>query len=429
MKLINVIIMSLKFMYVRKRRIILSFTFSIIALYVTIQINVTMGFNNVLGESITKVLSKDPDLTYSIEYKEGFPEDGSLNEESRELASYIANMEGVDSHGYFTVTTDRFKELKNNNEYYQIMKELYGNSQSEDFRGISSVVYVEPTAINICKVEVYEGTADITYDEESETIPLLAGYSLKDILPIGTIITEDSSGIKYKVAGILKKNSNWLEVGDASFSYTFSLGNNLDGMMVAPINPIFFENLFEDIAQTYYFNLEDDSHTDKIINEIQDKADSLGLNASIYSVSEKINRMNSEKNSYNKLRILIMIFSTFIIILLLATSFISYLVKHKSEFGILYANGIDTNNVVQMVIMENSFMIIISGVIAYCYSLVDFLKGEHTAYFLTYYNILTGKALKYLIITVIFILIVSSLSACIYLSRIKPVDLIGGNGE
>ena len=111
-------------MYVRKRRLLLNFIFCVIAFYAIIQIVMSMGISYVFKNSIEEVLNKDPSRTYSIDFKEGFPSDGSKNEASKEIASFIAKLEDVDSHGYFTVNGDEFTELVNNNAYRKKMKEV-----------------------------------------------------------------------------------------------------------------------------------------------------------------------------------------------------------------------------------------------------------------------------------------------------------------
>ncbi|MGB8453016.1 MAG: ABC transporter permease [Anaerocolumna sp.] len=431
MKLINIISLSLKFIYVRKRSLFLSIIMCIIAFYLCINIYVEAGVTQNYGYTIKKALNKSADATYSIEYNKGFPSDGSLDDKAKELSSFIDTLNKVDAHGYFCVTCDTFTELLNNNNYKNKMQEIYGATEPEEDMGYSNVLYLQPNVLDLCDLEVYAGTKELDYDKESETIPLLVGYSFKDVLPVGTVLTQDSYGVKYKVAGILKENSNWLEIGDASFGYTFSWGNNLDGMFVALFSDEYYKNLFFDIAQTYYFTFTDTKDMNKDITNIASRASELGLDVSIYSVSEKINLLMNNLNYFKNARILIVIISSCIIIILLSLCFISYIIKHKNEFGILYANGIDNISLIKMIMLENGFILIICGIISFLYCYYSLVSGsnKHGAYYLSYYNSMKGTASFYLIITILFIYLCSSLISIKYLCKLKPVELLGGDEE
>lgn len=427
MKFKNIFPIVFKFWYVRKKRIFAIVIFSTVALYLSLLIYMEFivdGMTKVNIEEAVKLPLEDTYKLKVIEERGDFEDSDKI----KELISYVKKAEGMHSYGYYYISTNTFEELSKNTLYQRKVKEIYSNTDiCYDLSG-SEMLYIEPTADEICKIEVCQGSNDVSYKLENGMLPLLVGYSYKDVLSVGTILTESEYKTKYQVVGILKNNSNWLEVGDASFGYTNTCMSNLNGMMIAPFSKKQMEKDFFCFQSHYYFNLKG-VNNQKIIESIEQKAKKLNLNIKIMSVKEQLDIMIKEENNPT-FRLAFLIISSILIAVLLVSSVISYIVKHKGEYGILFASGLEVKSIGYMTFIENMLLILIPAILSYCW--IYYQKSTtvtNEPFSAIYFQALTGSVTILYIINVVVLWGLTSIITCIYIAGLKPLELIRGLEE
>ena len=153
----------------------------------------------------------------------------------------LSNIGEIDVSGTFDKSMVSYKELKFDNEYKNVHKKITEDNsfsnmsrpQNTDIIRMSSGIY------KLSKIELESGEDYSQYN--GEEIPILVGYNYKDVIKVGQTLTEEHDKKKYKIIGIMKKNSKWIKNGNlADISSHITSCINLDNYFVAIYN---YDNL------------------------------------------------------------------------------------------------------------------------------------------------------------------------------------------
>lgn len=190
------------------------------------------------------------------------------------------------------------------------------------------------------------------YDPEEYT-PVYLGYEYRSIVEPGTILGTNSSGT-YIVAGILEpgmlmpKDLNSLDVTDAAFFYSTDYGVLLVEEGVSTVETIFIE-------KGYSFPEVQDAI------QAAEKAEGISVRiVSLEALLDSYDLMLKPVNRYMQQMVLVVGLTVCILFTCYQTVSI---IARKSDYGILYANGATTRDLVSIILIENLIKLLIALII------------------------------------------------------------------
>jgi hypothetical protein len=270
---------------------------------------------------------------------------------------------------------------------------------------------------------------------EIATIPVIAGSSFKKVHKLNDIIETKPFGnstiVKYKIIGFLKKDTLVLNEDFAYFTFLKKNFNNSLIVLDADINPDKLNMRLSDKAD-YYTNLIHHSilllknyDADKTKNEIINKEKELNLFVIIKSYNDTMNDFFKEVHpiiSYETVKNSIML--VFCLIGLIGSIF-SLMNDNKKELGILVSIGV--NNTKLTLIYSLQYLVFF--ILSYLSGILISFKIDETVFASGLKNTFTifNIGTTFLVIIIILLLIVILLNKT--LKRCLPVDLIGGFRE
>lgn len=343
----------------------------------------------------------------------------------------VIREDNIDAYGFYKYAYNTFEELKSNAEYLELIAEKNVSEGNMAEEGSAEVLYMDASLIPICNIYDTEGDR-IKSDDMDGYIPIYIGYNYKDIIPVGTILTGKKMvnvdnkftyvEIQYKVKGVLRENSKWLE------------NINIEVMS----NSISLDNLFVTFQEfditgsmgRLLYTVKDDSYAGNMLDAVFDAAGNNGLLVKAWSVENEINYNVKDDMESIKVYIVLAVFITLISVL--ATSSISSVsvLLRKKDYGIMYANGLRKADVRKIVLVENIIKILISFIMTQCYILYELFMtyggrnqlGLETQLYLQF----RMTIYQMLGIAVVILAVASIVPLCI-VNRLKVTELIGGN--
>ena len=241
-------------------------------------------------------------------------------------------------------------------------------------------------------------------------------------------MTNKETNRKYQVTGILKKGERWYGDVDAVGSDTVCLDYK---MIVCRTQDEIQQS--EDIMVTLctisssYILLEKDADKISVKSSISEKAKELGLSVSAITMREVLNEYaESYKKSLDTSIFMAAIFILFSVISISSATLVSILLE-KSEYGIMYANGLSGRDISLKVFFENGYMMFVSVCVAYLLRTYFILKSRYGAFSILLRRIHFRLTLPFVILIALMITVIASILPILILRRMKPVELIGGN--
>lgn len=344
------------------------------------------------------------------------------------LVDYIAHIDGVMAAGSYDETSAYFQELEKNKDYMDVNRVGFKNTFRMEKLGVTEAVYVTPGLEQLCKLELLKGEKDFQNQIKNGIIPILVGYSYREVAPVGTVLTNKETNRKYQVTGILKKGERWYGDVDAVGSDTVCLDYK---MIVCRTQDEIQQS--EDIMVTLctisssYILLEKDADKISVKSSISEKAKELGLSVSAITMREVLNEYaESYKKSLDTSIFMAAIFILFSVISISSATLVSILLE-KSEYGIMYANGLSGRDISLKVFFENGYMMFVSVCVAYLLRTYFILKSRYGAFSILLRRIHFRLTLPFVILIALMITVIASILPILILRRMKPVELIGGN--
>ena len=364
-------------------------------------------------------------LMLRINYKEETDQDVKR---INKLVDYIAHIDGVMAAGSYDETSAYFQELEKNKDYMDVNRVGFKNTFRMEKLGVTEAVYVTPGLEQLCKLELLKGEKDFQNQIKNGIIPILVGYSYREVAPVGTVLTNKETNRKYQVTGILKKGERWYGDVDAVGSDTVCLDYK---MIVCRTQDEIQQS--EDIMVTLctisssYILLEKDADKISVKSSISEKAKELGLSVSAITMREVLNEYaESYKKSLDTSIFMAAIFILFSVISISSATLVSILLE-KSEYGIMYANGLSGRDISLKVFFENGYMMFVSVCVAYLLRTYFILKSRYGAFSILLRRIHFRLTLPFVILIALMITVIASILPILILRRMKPVELIGGN--
>lgn len=281
------------------------------------------------------------------------------------------------------------------------------------------VFHVMDSAWEMMNLELYEGTPPDQYDLE-EYNPLYLGYEYRNLVSVGDVLGTTGNGT-YIVAGILQKGSLMPTNLENLQEFTISSAYSLDyGVLQIVPNET---NVY------YYFSLEDGYEFIEAQRMIQQAAEKQGWLVSIGSRDARLSLIDEYLKPVNRYVWQMLLVVGLTACLVAACYQTMSIINRKSEYGILYANGASTRDLIGMILIENLVKLLISLIllmplfVLLAQRVFIFFYGDR---YMLQWMIWSQVSWKVLLVG-LGMMLLSSILPVYTLTRYSPVELIGGN--
>lgn len=335
-------------LYRRKRNFILVMAISVIALCLLGNVLIEFSRNNYQIYMVRKLMDKKLDyVRFEIIYNEklGWSYDDMVADFSSRLkASY------PDTYGYFMYVNVEFAEYQGDEEY-----------------GQQRVLYVDENTSDLCLLKDMEGNRVSIGQGEREDgmLYVYVGYALRDRLPVGTIITNEYTGSKMYVAGVLEEGSIWISellLGGEKVSEV------LDSYILSPVDegllPIYIANG----NHSQFVRCNDKDEAQVIMEDIKALANEYDILLYCNTISGWIEEDKLENKEVLDAIGILTAFTVLIAVFAIGAASIADVYSRQYELGIMYIHGVSGLQIFTSVFFENMIKLCIAGGIAIFYS-------------------------------------------------------------
>lgn len=327
------------------------------------------NINNYKVDVTSKMVQKDFDRLQVIKMN-------SLNideiDYGKNINEYIYNLKKVDNvewAGMYYYSNLWFTELDGNMSISDILKDKNKNTMKKYVNRAIDVLYVDKDILNICDLELVEGSFDQFVKNDNAEIPVILGNKFKGIIKTGDILT-DIRGNKYKVIGVLESGARYFSKSDImnDSSYYTNLDDDLI-VLNSSANVVDVTELCFQYINTIMYYVNDTKNISETVRSVEKYAEKYNLDVKSNSIKDII--MEYKENyskSISELRKLMICIIILGILSVSCASIISVLIR-KNEFGIMYSCGIKTKEITKILIIENIlkvFLALILAFVIYC---------------------------------------------------------------
>ena len=336
------------------------------------------------------------------------------------LTTEILNWDCIDTAGNWQVMSSEKDYLKELRSIQKKNVQLEANCSDNYLE----TIVMGASAWNLFDLSLSAGEAPDKIENNQNYTLLYLGSEYKKYYEVGTILIneQEKNAEKYIVAGILEQDSKIAtDYMNMINKFTISSAYPLDYAVIEVFPNFDFSFTYFSVKDGYTFEDAEDA----ILQWAKQKNISVtisNIDALLYSVEQSLEPINR----YMQQIIIVVVLSICIVF----TCFQSMnILMRQSEYGILYANGVTTQDVVFMILFENSLKLLVSSIImlplALYISQKTFLASYGDSYIIK--TILLTSVCPKLLILVLGIVAVSSIIPIYFIKKQETVALIGGN--
>ena len=331
--------------------------------------------------------------------------------------NYLREIEGVTGVGQFDSTHLYFSELENNAEYQEINPPQYENYPA----GISWVVTIDEELLPLIKDGITE------YSETSSGyLPIYPSEIFRDVIPIGTILSNKYNEDKFEVAGYIPKGSKWVDENDL---IRFPL-ISLEGAFVAPYTESSKSDIWTQLPcmQNTYVFLSKNADVERIKQEIHDYTITHGFDAYAETLEEEYDLYSSETEYYTTAQTALAIFISMLSLVSIVAVFTTNTLLRRTQYGILIANGFTIRDIAVEISFEIGFITLLSGAIMWILKLLELRSSNNLSIKLFRDILLTAHirfTLPICVVVVIALTVISTLLPVLKVFQYRPCELIG----
>lgn len=340
-------------------------------------------------------------------------------EKSNSFRNVLGDMPEISAAGYIRYTTGL-----DGCEYARVQREL-----KEGGDGEFCYAFIESGAIGLYNIELEDGEliTDMPYDDELYYVYLGSGF--RDYYSIGDeseLKITDDIHLKFVVKGFFKDGIRILDIDEIEGTEPF-LGDKC--YYTLGTADIIMESNGRGIGNIMLCSWSDGHSFEEMRKKILDKAKECGLECIVADMSEIIKekgRSTREINGYI-LNVLGVILATTVIMMICIQ--ITSILNNMPEYGILYANGFRTVNIAYMLVAECVVRMAVSCAVSLLLvrkllTAILYIVPEEEEVFRDIFGnyVVWGN-----IGAAAVMCMVSLIIPLIFVSRLKPVQLIGGN--
>ena len=281
------------------------------------------------------------------------------------------------------------------------------------------VFHMMDSAWEMMNLELYEGNLPDQYDLEEYNLIYL-GYEYRNLVNVGDVLGTTGNGT-YIVAGILQKGSLVPAKLEDLQEFTISSAYSMD-YGVLQIESV-------DMGAYYYFSLKDGSEFIEAQRMIQQAAEEQGWIVSIGSLDARLSLIDEYLKPVNRYVWQMLLVVGLTACLVAACYQTMSIITRKSEYGILYANGASTRDLIAMILIENLMKMLISLIllmplfVLLAQKVFTLFYGDR---YMIQWMIWSQVSWKVLLVG-LGMMLLSSILPVYTLTRYSPVELIGEN--
>lgn len=323
------------------------------------------------------------------------------------------------------------KKVKQDFEKSEYIKGIGFNSSDYIYEGINAEVYfIDESMLASYNISVENELKDNML-KDTEYIPVVVGYNLRNKFNIGDII-DSTIGNKYKVYGYLAKDDAMYHESDLFGGWTNSDLYNLDDSFVAIVDNVEDFRFFN----WYYINFYvDEGDYNLAKEEILKIAESDNINIQVINRGEEILEAQEDNNILHSPNLYILIVVLLVNIITITIMTITYVMIEKRQYGILSICTYSRRKISFLIIKQNAIIVYLAAIIAWAINqklyngsiiikLADY--PSNLPYKITLYSTMIILPLVLFLIASL-IIVISSMIPVILINRYKIPELIHSN--
>ena len=385
---------------------------------------VTAITNTTAGSYQQKIFERDLGASmediFHLHYLKSSETQAFANEIPKYL-QYISGLKGARSVGQFERTGVLFEELQNRDEYKEINLGLLKGSKYENHPERSDILFVDEELLTLVKIGLTE------YQEtESDNLPIIVSKAFEDILPIGTILTEERSQAVYEVTGYLPMGKQWVDQNDL---VRFPL-ESMDGCFIAPFCPKDKTDILTQLSclhNTYV--IAEDADIDYLKTNIEDYSLSHGFHATANPLSEEYGVYQNEVKIYQRNLIVLAVFISLMAVSSIISVFTTNATLKQRQYGIYLANGFTKKKIGLGILIEILLLVVPSTFLVWIGNLIYLVRSNDMGIELFRDVLLTAHweyTLPICLLVSLAVGLVSAILPTLKISKYQPNELIGG---
>lgn len=323
------------------------------------------------------------------------------------------------------------KKVKQDFEKSEYIKGIGFNSSDYIYEGINAEVYfIDESMLASYNISVENELKDNML-KDTEYIPVVVGYNLRNKFNIGDII-DSTIGNKYKVYGYLAKDDAMYHEQKLFGGWSNSDLYNLDDSFVAIVDNVEDFSFFN----WYYINFYvDEGDFNLAKEEILKIAESYDINIQVINRGEEILEAQEDNNILHSPNLYILIVVLLVNIITITIMTITYVMIEKRQYGILSICTYSRRKISFLIIKQNAIIVYLAAIIAWAINqklyngsiiikLADY--PSNLPYKITLYSTMIILPLVLFLIASL-IIVISSMIPVILINRYKIPELIHSN--
>lgn len=336
-----------------------------------------------------------------------------------EYKDYIAGLPGVDAVGQFDLTGMYFSELKASDAYMEINAKIVADGKYAAYPGTTQLLSVDEELLSFVKgvISEYAKTAN-------GNLPIYASEVFKNVLPVGTLLTDDRTGEVYEVVGYFAKGSQWVAEDDLIRFPMVSM----DGWFIAPFSLDSESDIMAQLSCLHntYALLSEDADMEYLKQKIADYSIHHGFEAIADTLAEEYEMYRLETKTFTTRQAAIAVFISAMAISSMIAVFTTNTLLKRKQYGVLIANGLTLKDIALCIAAEITVIVFSGTLLAWLTKLAEFVRSTDL-----FREVLLTAHIQYtlpicLVIAVVLVAF-ATLIPTIKVFQYQPSELIGGN--
>lgn len=361
---------------------------------------------------------------YQITLEETLPYDtervGFVCDIEGDIYEKVKQMEGIQATGSWEMNA-------RNSETIEFLQEKQkGHKIFKDWLGLETIDATTDT-FHMYRWNLVEGDKPEAYKEQmGENVHLVyLGNAYAGTVDIGAVYTEPISEnvtYTYIIAGVLEKNSKintpeMYNIDNADINGAY----NLDYEVVL-LND-------DSVYWPYYYVIEEGADMDKITEQIFALYSDAVEHVQAGTIASVLHKLQYNNKTVNTCLMQLMVAMGLTIFVLIVTGQVVHIMTNAKEYGIWYANGATTGELLQALLWENMMKFLVACLIAMPIGYAFTTRFLTTVGFsqMIFRNIFLERIVPILLGVSVVLTLCVSVIPMVFFAKKKPVQMVRGN--
>lgn len=330
----------------------------------------------------------------------------------------IGEINGVVGVGVYDTTGMSFEELESNELFIEINSKTYVEDRYKNYLSNSKMLYIDKSLLDVINI----GIKSSEFNIKDGYSPLFIGKNYKDILPIGTILTDSYTGTKYIIRGVIY-DREWLSDDDPIRMPVQNLNSNF----VAPFDVKDKTDIMSVLSTMHktFLIFDENVHKEVLLVRINKIAKEMGLNISLNSYENIYQDYIYENREVIFIKVALASSILICSLLTIISNLCISIIKRKYEFGIRIAYGTSVSQIIKLCFSELVIITLIASLLAYI-SYYFSIKNGLNFFLEINYKILISYSILFIFVMVIMIVSMAMIVPIHIIRRFSPCELMKG---